>query len=216
MIQGFYFAIDGLSGSGKSTAAREILKHIQQKDPDCTVLMTREPDNSVYGREIRALRAMHKEKGIDTKLHASTYSKMYAECGLRNYKDVVEPNIDRGIHVIKDRITSITQLAYQRREGVPLEDLLPYWKHAPDMQPDLVAIIDVSAEVAFNHIKNSGRKMSSLENVPIMTELRKYFQEIPKLLNSTKVQIVNGNQSMSGMVEDLKKVVDQYWSKKYK
>ena len=215
MKKGMLSIVDGLSGSGKSTVVHGIAKLLFEKSRYEDVLITREPADNVHGRKARALRKYHKEQGIPTSEHAQEYSDLYFQSGLEHADGVFRPSIDRGIHVVCDRLTTITQLAYQRREGIPLDYLLSKRQHAGFIRPDIVLIMDLPPEEAYQRIIRSGRTLSALERVDIMTVLRQYFLEIPKLIPDEPIHIINAHQDAAGVLAEIELHIDRCWNEKY-
>lgn len=215
MKMGFYVVVDGLSGSGKGTQVYNIARYLQEKDADSSVILTREPDNSPMGRSIRELRKLHKAQGVDTSKHAREYSERYVECGIDNSRNLVVPNLLQGVHVVKDRMTAITQLAYQRREGLPLEYLRTIWENEEIRKPDLALILTVPPEIALERIDKSGRKRSALETPEIMEKLNHYFCEIPMMLGEDRVKRVIAYNSIEDVFNEIKIHIDARWAQKY-
>ena len=194
MKRGLFVVVDGPSGSGKSTIVHGIGKYLFDQGKYESVLITRAPSDTPSGRKSRELREEHKRQGISTHLHAETYSQLYFADGQEQYAQIIKPALNQGIHVVSDRSTVITQLAYQRRENIPLETLLTCRAQPGMPRPDITLILDLDPTEACRRIDAGGRARSSLERVEIMEELRTYFCEIPSLLPAENIVVIDASK----------------------
>ena len=67
MSKGIFIVIDGLDGSGKSEMAKLLGSYISSNDQNCNVLITREPSEGMYGKEIRNILAHEADPKIKKK-----------------------------------------------------------------------------------------------------------------------------------------------------
>ena len=136
--RGWFVALEGGEGSGKSTQARLLAE-------SAGALLTREPGGTKLGAELRHLLLDPGTGVIDPRAEALLMAADRAQ----HIAEVVRPALDKGEHVVSDR-SAMSFLAYQGAgRGLPVEELrrLSDWA-AGGLWPDLVVLIDVPPEVA--------------------------------------------------------------------
>jgi thymidylate kinase len=209
MTRGRLIVIDGISGSGKSSLVEGILHYLREQDPDASVLITHQPGNTPSALKVKELRKYHKANGISTKEHGATYSKLYYEAGIEHSEALLNPNMIKGVDILCDRLTLVTQLAYQRREGVSLDQLRGYWDNIKIPHPDLLLLTRLNPQIAYERILSSGRTPTALETPEIMTELQDLFHDIPNVLPKVPTRIIDTSQSKQAVIEEAIKYVSE-------
>lgn len=109
MLKGKLISVDGIDGSGKSTAVAILqheLNHLFHNSPQEVRIVNILKDDPASA----ALRAILTNP--ETKLFPSSEACLYAAAVLNTYNMVIKPLLEQGIHVIMDRGPS-TALVYQ-------------------------------------------------------------------------------------------------------
>jgi len=144
-------AFEGGEASGKSTQAAALAGRLG-------ALLTREPGGTVIGRQIRALVL----DPATTALNPRAEALLLAADRAQHVRQVVEPALSAGRHVVSDRYSGST-LAYQGYgQGLDRGELawLSGWASG-GLEPDVVVLLDIDAPVAVR--RQQGRALDRLE-----------------------------------------------------
>jgi dTMP kinase len=145
MNRGIYIALEGCEGSGKSTAARLLIKRLLDEGYD--VQGTREPGGTELGEEIRAL-LLH---GLEISPRTELFLMLAARTAVMH--EVVLPGLTAGLIVVGDR-NYLSTLAYQGYgRGLPLDEIRMLNRAATEgVLPDVILLIDVADETRARRI----------------------------------------------------------------
>jgi len=151
MGRGFYIALEGAEGTGKSTHAARLATHLG-------ALLTRETGGTDIGARVRTI--LH-----DTSLtHLSHRAEalLIAADRAQHIDEIVAPALTSGRHVVSDRSVYST-LAYQGYgRGLKLDEIRQINEWALDSWwPDLVVLIDTPAELLERRMR--GRQLDRFE-----------------------------------------------------
>jgi len=139
MTSGYFLAIEGVEGSGKSTQAERLAAWLRERRK--SVVLTKEPGGTPLSDRIRAILLDPREAGMD----GLTELFLYAASRRQHVVDVIRPALDRGAVVLCDRFTDAT-LAYQGfGRALDLDRLrdLNDWATG-GLKPDLTIVFDLA------------------------------------------------------------------------
>jgi dTMP kinase len=143
-VRGRFIVLEGLDGAGISTQSRRLATHLDAVGQP--YYCTREPTDGPVGSQIRL--ALTKRLEVDP----TTLALMFAADRSDHLHAVVQPRLEKGIHVVSERHV-LSSLAYQ---GAQLND--PGWVREINRQttraitPDLTIFLDLPPETALDRI----------------------------------------------------------------
>ncbi|HWM37463.1 MAG TPA: dTMP kinase [Streptomyces sp.] len=153
---GFFIALEGGDGAGKSTQVETLAEWIRAKGHE--VVVTKEPGSTAVGKRLRSILLDVSEAGISHRAEALLYAADRAE----HVDTVVRPALERGAIVISDRYID-SSVAYQGagRDLSPTE-IARISRWATDgLVPHLTVLLDVSPETARERFTEAPDRLES-------------------------------------------------------
>ncbi|MEU6732414.1 dTMP kinase [Streptomyces physcomitrii] len=153
---GFFLALEGGDGSGKSTQAEALAEWIRAKGHE--VVLTREPGATPVGKRLRSILLDVSSAGLSHRAEALLYAADRAE----HVDTVVRPALERGAIVISDRYID-SSVAYQGagRDLSPTE-VARISRWATDgLVPNLTVLLDVAPETARERFTEAPDRLES-------------------------------------------------------
>ncbi|NEA68100.1 dTMP kinase [Streptomyces sp. SID12488] len=153
---GFFIALEGGDGAGKSTQAKALAEWIRAKGHE--VVLTREPGATPVGKRLRSILLDVSSAGLSHRAEALLYAADRAE----HVDTVVRPALERGAIVISDRYID-SSVAYQGagRDLSPTE-IARISRWATDgLVPHLTVLLDVSPEAARERFTEAPDRLES-------------------------------------------------------
>lgn len=198
MKKPLFIVIEGLDGSGKSTAAKALAQLLESRFSK-NVLHTYEPhDPSCGGDYIRAVL----KKQI-TQFHHRTLALAYAANRLDHIYRTIKPHLEKGENhiVISDRYY-LSSLVYQSRDGLSFEGVMQLNDLA--IQPDLIFFLNVSNEICYQRLQKRNEPQELFEENLDGTR-KNYFAAIDFLRNTRNENIIeiDGNGTVEETVEQM-------------
>jgi len=188
-VKGKLIAIEGIDGAGKTAIARHIYGFLTNRGYRCSLL--KEPSDSVYGKIIRNLNVP-----IDPKIEFMLFLKDREI----DVKDRILPALRKGLIVIMDRYY-YSNIAYQSARGLSAEWIKKLnEKIAP--KPDLVILLDLSAEKAIERIKRRAQR-SVFEELEFLELVRRKFLEIA----DEKTVIIDAERELDIVKKEVEQIV---------
>ncbi|MFE7125007.1 dTMP kinase [Streptomyces sp. NPDC057617] len=153
---GFFLAVEGGDGAGKSTQVEALAEWIRAKGHE--VVVTREPGATPVGKRLRSILLDVSSGGLSNRAEALLYAADRAE----HVDSVVRPALERGAIVISDRYID-SSVAYQGagRDLSPTE-IARISRWATDgLVPHLTVLLDVSPETARERFTEAPDRLES-------------------------------------------------------
>ncbi|MFD5269152.1 dTMP kinase [Streptomyces sp. NPDC058335] len=166
---GFFIALEGGDGAGKSTQAEALAEWIRAKGHE--VVLTREPGATPVGKRLRSILLDVSSAGLSHRAEALLYAADRAE----HVDTVVRPALERGAVVITDRYID-SSVAYQGagRDLSPTEVArISRWA-TNGLVPHLTILLDVSPETARERFTEAPDRLES-EPAEFHTRVRSGF-----------------------------------------
>ncbi len=189
---GFFIAIEGIDGSGKTTHSRRLVKWLSKHDVKS--LYTREPTDGVIGR---MLKKMARQKNIDSKVEAL----LFAADRLEHLDKTILPYVKKKYVVVSDRYV-YSSLAYQT---IAVGD--PEWVREINKfarKPDLTILLDVEPRVGLSRIK---RHKTRFEKEDFLEKVR---QEYLRLAEEDGLKIIDASKNVEEVFHEIISVIKEY------
>lgn len=202
MKQGKFIVIEGGEGSGKGT----MIKHLTSVFPPERVCFTREPGGLPFGEHIRELL-------LREQLQTVTELLLFEAARAEHVRQVIQPALHRGIHVICDRFDAST-FAYQvfaRWKGAH-RDLFENINSAVvgDTVPDLYLFCDVAPEVALERRMNAGGEITRFdrEDIRFHEEVYRGYKEFFTHMHpSSAVVAIDASRNIAEVSADAESII---------
>jgi len=210
-LKGKFIVIDGADYCGKGSQHRMLgaylLDHPLDRDNKyINVVMTREPFNTEYTKEIRQILKESK----DLRNVARRLFELYVFDRELHVVSLIEPlTVESGVIVFSDRYKYSTE-AYQSLQGIPLEEILKAHKEMP--VPDLTLFIKVPVEERL-------RRKAALKDRPydevfekdneFQKKLDAQYDSLVKIHSNENIVVIDGNRPKEAVFEDIKSHVDK-------
>lgn len=131
--RGFLIALEGIDGSGKSTAAAGLVRALREEGRD--VVATREPTDGPWGRRIREM--ARSGETVDPREEL----RWFVEDRREHVRDVIEPALAAGHTVLTDRYF-LSTVAYQGARGLDWKQILADSEREFPL-PDLALLFEI-------------------------------------------------------------------------
>jgi dTMP kinase len=229
--RGILITLEGLDGAGKSTQIRGLVKHLRSRG--YAVIVTREPGGTRVGEQIRQiLLADRVRSGIGKNRRGKVspgptpsveLALMYA-ARAQHLEEVVRPALAEGRVVVSDRFNdaSLAYQGYGRKLGVAAVEVLDRIV-CGRTQPDLTVLLDLSPRVALARARQreregagaSGRGRFEAQSLKFHERVRAGYLAIARK-EPGRVKIVRANRSVDEMQAEIRKLVDEFLSRRTK
>ncbi|MFE6664420.1 dTMP kinase [Streptomyces sp. NPDC057697] len=184
---GFFIALEGGDGAGKSTQVEALAEWIRAKGHE--VVVTREPGATPVGKRLRSILLDVSSAGLSNRAEALLYAADRAE----HVDSVVRPALERGAIVISDRYID-SSVAYQGagRDLSPTEIArISRWATS-GLVPHLTVLLDVDPETARERFTEAPDRLES-EPPEFHTRVRTGFLTLAAA-DPTRYLIVDAGQ----------------------
>ena len=215
---GKLIAVEGMDGSGKSTTVSYITDQLNQRGQKA--ICTREVGGTPIAEELRNLAFKTRP---DEKIDPLARLLMVYASRIQHIREILEPNIAKGIHVVTDRYNDSTRV-YQ---GV-IDGLSESMAHLEACLPlrmvggcaDHTVFIDVDPEVAFSrgiaraNVDNDVYK-NKLDMAKKIADAYRKLLETRKRTVSSSVFVIDGNKPLDHVKYQLNDFIDYIVTNRY-
>lgn len=200
MAKRLFIVLDGLDGSGKGEMVKRLKEYLADKD--LKILVTKEPTDGKYGKQIKEILVEEK----DSRTGGELCLKLFVKDREEHLKKEIEPFLkqDNSV-VICDRYYYST-IAFQHTQGIAIEKLIA--ENMPFKTPDITFILDLPAGMALQRIGKRGEKKEKFEQLEFMEELRENFLGLKDELEDS-IMIIDSSGSKDEVFEQIKKEIDK-------
>ena len=199
--KGFFVAIDGPNGVGKTTLLEEIEKIIKSKN--IQLYKTKEPTNSILGKFIRE---------ISEEINGDTLACLVSADRYVHLKNEIIPELKKGKIVITDRYI-LSSLILQVMDGVKESFILNL--NSKIIKPDLQLAIFAEEEIIQNRLKQRDKLTRFEKNNQSKKEINNMKKGIDKLRKlNVEVLCINNNDDLEYNANKIADYIIENWRKK--
>jgi len=191
---GYLFVLEGIDGSGKSSACHRLLELLRNEGYD--VIYLREPTNeSPWGKEMR-------ERSPRGELSPKEELELFIKDREWNVQNRIIPALRSAKIVLLDRYFFATGAYQSGVTGIPWKEILRRNRediHAPE--PDIVFILDVAADIGLE--RATGREFKAnlqFERLDRLIQVRKTYLEIAEQ-DTGVFTVIDAHQPLDVVVE---------------
>ncbi|MFJ8854533.1 dTMP kinase [Streptomyces sp. NPDC102437] len=199
---GFFIALEGGDGAGKSTQVDALADWIRAKGHE--VVVTREPGATPVGKRLRSILLDVSSAGLSNRAEALLYAADRAE----HVDSVVRPALERGAIVISDRYID-SSVAYQGagRDLSPTEIArISRWATS-GLVPHLTVLLDVDPETARERFTEAPDRLES-EPPEFHARVRSGFLTLAAA-DPTRYLVVDAGQAPESITTVVRHRLDQ-------
>jgi dTMP kinase len=192
--QSFYIVLEGISGSGKDTQSLMLKKRLSKIKR--SVLCISEPTD-LYKKARKQFKEMASDPVIQTfLLMADRYCQINTN---------VSSALQEGKIIISVR-SYLSTIVYQATEAMQ-QDFIDFF-HQFVPVPDIVFILDLSADIARKRIENRSKKnrkikIGSYESLDSLTRLRSTYLDIVRRRQGEDLFIIHAEKSIEEVNEEI-------------
>ncbi|MFE1952227.1 dTMP kinase [Streptomyces sp. NPDC059524] len=199
---GFFIALEGGDGAGKSTQAEALAEWIRAKGHE--VVVTREPGATPVGKRLRSILLDVSSAGLSHRAEALLYAADRAE----HVDTVVRPALERGAVVISDRYID-SSVAYQGagRDLSPVEVARINRWATSGLVPHLTVLLDVDPEAARERFTEAPDRLES-EPMEFHARVRSGFLTLAAA-DPGRYLVVDAGQEPEGVTTVIRHRLDQ-------
>jgi dTMP kinase len=195
-MKGLLITFEGIDGSGKSTQAVLLKKHLEELG--LPVNFYREPGGTVIGEKIRSI-LLDKDH---SDMQPLTELFLYLAARAQITAQLISPSLDKGYIVIMDRYLDST-IAYQGyARGLGMDRLRELNLIATEgLLPDATFIIDCDPHVALTRLTSLPDRLES-EGVEFMKKVREGFLLLAEK-EPARITVVDGARDVSSIKNEI-------------
>ncbi|MEK6820789.1 MAG: dTMP kinase [archaeon] len=210
--RGFFIAVEGIDGSGKTTQAHLLAGWIfdQYRKSD-SVVLTREPSATKFTKEIHE--TLNASRADAASVPKDRILELFILDREEHVDKVIAPSIHAGRIVVCDRYKYST-IAYQSAQGILSSELVS--KNAGFPIPDVVLVFNADPETCVKRMASSRKNLDAFEKQSFLEKVKKQYVNLPRLLPNEKFIFIDANQSIEKTHQDAIAAVKSYldaWSK---
>lgn len=194
-MAGKFIVFEGPDGSGQTTQANLLKKHLEEKGD--SVVLTKEPTlDSDAGQRI------HEVLEGAVQMQPEALQEFFVEDRREHLENVILPALREGKTVISDRYFFST-FAYGSLD-CDMEWLIKINSEFP--VPDITFILDVRPEVCIERIQKRGEGTKFFEKLEKLRKVVAAYKTFPERF--AHVHLVNGEQPVEKVFEDIKEKLE--------
>ncbi len=208
-MPGKFITLEGIEGSGKTVQMGLLEEELGRRE--IRFMTTQQPGGTPFGKEVRRI-LLHKD-GADREPMAELL--LYLADRFQHLKEVIEPALIQGLHVICDRYHDAT-LAYQgHARGIGFTTVDQLAEILQVRQPDLTLVLDLEVELGLKRACERNQKENSEtwgrfeeEDLEFHRRVREGYQLLARR-DPDRVLLVNASQTQEAVFQELLSLLEQ-------
>ena len=210
MTPGFFIALEGIDGSGKTTLRKSLAEWLKQRTGR-DVLIGWEPkkaDEGVWAAQIRGIL----EKKIPPMDDPFEFQRLYVFDRAEDIKFHIQPELDKGNFILYDRY-ALSTFAYGMLDDLSIDVLIDL--HAKVIGPSMIMpkvniILDITPEAALARKSNQYETPEHFEKIEFLQKIRGAYHIIandPRFKSTTYV--VNADRPSTEVQLEIEDILEQ-------
>ena len=204
-MKGIFISFEGIDGSGKTTQAVRLHKHLASHGYN--VLLLREPGGTPVGERIRSilLDKNHSDMSSLTELF------LYLAARAQITSQVIYPALANGDIVIVDRFIDSTTAYQGYARGLDINEMQRLNLLATSgLVPDITFVIDCDPAVAFSRVTREHDRLES-EGLDFMCRVREGFLKLCEFYRK-RIVLVDGNRDIKSVENDISRHINRFFN----
>lgn len=200
---GHLFVIEGIDGAGKTTVCDGVERNLMQRSYD--VIRLREPTSeSSWGKEIRS-------RSPTGELSSTEELELFIKDRDWNVKNRILPSLKAGKIVLMDRYFFATGAYQSTSTGIHWKEILRRNREGIDApEPDIVVILDISAEEGLERVLDSrGKRNEQFEQLERLIKVRQAYLEMIRE-DSGNYLLIDATKPVEQVIEGVTKAILGY------
>jgi dTMP kinase len=204
-LKGSFITFEGTDGSGKSTQARKLAKHLQSQGRE--VILTREPGGSKGAEEIRTLVL----QGEPDRWSAETEILLFTAARRDHLERTILPALEAGKIVICDRFADSTRMYQGLSRGDLRGTVDQLHKLMIGREPDMTILIDMDSVTGHSRALSRGGMEERFETfgADLQAQMRAGFLSLAQEFEERFV-VINGARGIDEISVDICQLVDDH------
>jgi dTMP kinase len=200
--KGYFFVLEGIDGSGKTSACKILLERLRHDGFD-TVYLREPTTESPWGKEIR-------QRSPKGELSPSEELELFIKDREWHIQNKIIPALVAGQIILMDRYFFATGAYQSGVTGIPWKEILRMNRediHAPE--PDIIFILDVDAETGLARATGRENKANlQFEKIDRLIGVRQVYLEFVEH-DSGAYEVIDACKTLEEVVNDVYKGIIQ-------
>jgi len=203
MPRGLFVTFEGSEGCGKSTQIERLRSRLEAQGQ--IVLLTREPGGTKLGESIRHLLKFAPE---GEGMMPETELLLFAASRAQLVREVIEPALAEGTHVLADRFLDSTLVYQGVARGLNQEAVKQINDFAVgSCMPDLTLVLDMDTQKSLERARADTAKWAQPdrmegENLAFYERIRQGFLTLARI-ESGRMMVVDADKSLEDVEEEI-------------
>ena len=210
MINGFFIALEGIDGSGKTTLRASLAEWLKERTGR-DVLIGREPKHEDEGKWAAKIRAILKGQ-TEPMTDPFEFQRLYVLDRAEDIYFSITPELEKGNFVLYDRY-ALSTFAYGMLDDISIDTLLKLHQEVigPAMiMPRVNIVLDLDPAIALSRKSGQYDKPEHFEKIEFLQKIRAAYHIIandPRFKKSTFV--VNADQPLEKIQLEIQEILER-------